>query len=437
MSTKNINVFPKAKEAYLKGYNYEGTELYKVNGNVSDSYATTYCQPQSVSTGGHVQCHITFSEDYNIEDIDFEFTLTNGDATLSLVVYNPWDLLQEVKLSLNNNMLTHLKTAEEIHTTVAHYLRGGADSNENANKMQKCMATNFTTPLTGETIAPAGSATFALPLFEFLAPYLKGVSPSQGLQRFSFEGRFNPDLATVAGNGRFVASSTTNNPWTRTIVTISDCQLRQRVVRTKDPMLRQMVAPLMVVQKFQEKMFPISFNATTANQRIQINNTFSNFPNCNCIYIYSYNQAGVTAYNDADACKIDSDISLLGWELKLNTKTVHKMDASTDKAKKVKYYSQSFEKEHGRPMNPDLLSNSTNFTKFWTLTTKIDLSNIGVGVNDNNRQIYSGISSANDMELTIYNTSGAYSTSTYLYVMLGYLEFFKLSPNGQLVEVKL
>ena len=68
MSTKNINVFPKAKEAYLKGYNYEGTELYKVNGNVSDSYATTYCQPQSVSTGGHVQCHITFSEDYNIED---------------------------------------------------------------------------------------------------------------------------------------------------------------------------------------------------------------------------------------------------------------------------------------------------------------------------------------------------------------------------------
>eukprot|EP00760_Papus_ankaliazontas_P039929 PhM_4_TR9813/c2_g1_i4/m.21892 len=437
MSTKNINVFPKAKETYLKGYNYEGTEIYKVNGNVSDSYATTYCQPQSVSTGGHIQCHITFSEDYNIEDIDFEFTITNNDGILSLTIFNPWLLMQEVKIMIDNQSFIHLASSEEIFTTVAHNVRVASNVHEVYNKLQKCMSSNFSTPLTGETIPPGGSATFSLPLFEFLATYLKGISPSQGFHRFSFEARFNPNLGTESGNGRFIASSTANNPWTKDIVTISDCQLRQRVTRTKDPILRQMVSPLMVVQRFQEKVYPISFNATTANLRLQINNLFSHYPHCNCIYVYSYNPSGVTAYNDADCCKVDSDVNLLGWELKLNTKTVHKMDASTDKAKKVKYYSQSFEKEHGRPINPDLLSNSTDFTKFWTLTTKIDLSNIGVGVNDNNRQIYSGISSANDLELTIYNTSGAYSTATYLYVMLGYLEFFKLSPNGELIEVKL
>lgn len=437
MSTKNINLDQRAKKEYLKGYSYMGSELYKVNGNVSDSYATTYTQPQSVSVGGHVQCHIQFSEDYNLNDLVFEFTQTNNDGTLSQTVFNPWLLFQEFKISINNQQVVHLKTTEEIYTTVNHYVRKCGDANELKSLLQQNMVTNFSTPLTGETLTAGSSITWGLPIFKMLCPYLCGISPSQGVSRLSFEARFNPDYATAASNGRFIASSTVNNPWTSAIVTMSDCQLRQYVTRTKDPILRQMASPLMVIQRFQEKLFNISFNATTANQRIQINNTFSNFPVCNCIYIYSYNPAGVTAYNDADCCKTDSDVSLIGWELKLNTKTLHKFDASADKQKKVKYYSESYEKEFGKPINPEMIDNSTTLTKYWTLTSKVDLSNIAVGVNDNNREIYSGISSTNDMELTIWNTSGAYSTSTYLYVMLGYLEWFRLDSNGRLTEVRM
>ena len=61
------------------------------------------------------------------------------------------------------------------------------------------------------------------------------------------------------------------------------------------------------------------------------------------------------------------------------------------------------------------------------------------GSNDNDRLVYSGISNKDaELELIITNTSGAYSTDCYLYVVLSYLEFHVLDQKtGVLNEMQI
>ena len=83
----------------------------------------------------------------------------------------------------------------------------------------------------------------------------------------------------------------------------------------------------------------------------------------------------------------------------------------------------------------DLITNGTNLTKYFIPLTYIDLQSVANGSNDDDRLVYSGISNKDaELELIITNTSGAYSTDCYLYVVLSYLEFFHLDPKTGVVS---
>ena len=176
----------------------------------------------------------------------------------------------------------------------------------------------------------------------------------------------------------------------------------------------------------------LNIDTPAVTKRIQLGTEFSSYRNINGVYVYIYDKAKVTTYNDTDCCKIDSDLTLLGYELKFKTRTVLKLDATTDKGRKAKYYYDSHFKRYGRQINSDLITNGTNLTKYFIPLTYIDLQSVANGSNDDDRLVYSGISNKDaELELIISNTSGAYSTDCYLYVVLSYLEFFHLDPKYQ------
>jgi len=432
MSSKNY-VVANAKKNVLIGHTYDSKEILKVRPNLFENYSTVFFNPQTISTGGSARCDVNMrTEDYNLNELLLEFDQVNASATISQTIFNPFMIFSEIKLLINDQVLIHLDNQEKIFCTVAEALRGLTQ--QECKSLLQTLMPSFG-GVAGETTAVSSTTKWSLPLSTFLFPFIRDISPSQGLQKLSVEVRMQPNVATTDGNGRFIASGTTSNCYSDATISFSNMQCRLVYTKHSDPFLRAVPSPLIPVQKYADRMYNLSFNAAGVQKRVQLGTEFSSYRNINGLYVYIYDKAKVSAYNDTDCCKVDSDLTLLGYELKFKTRTVLKMDATTDKGRKAKYYYDNHFKRFGRAINSDLIDNSTNLTKFFVPLTYIDLQSVANGSNDNDRLVYSGISNKDaELELIITNTSGAYSTDCYLYVVLSYLEFHTLNPQTGVVS---
>jgi hypothetical protein len=154
--------------------------------------------------------------------------------------------------------------------------------------------------------------------------------------------------------------------------------------------------------------------------------------------IYHYNKTAVSAYNDADCCKIDSQATNIGFELRYKSRPIIKFDAVADSAKRVKYFSDTHKRRYGVNINPSLVSQSTTLGAYWTPLTFIDLQSVGTSDYDL-LETHSGLSNANaELELILTNavSGGTYSTSTKLYVVLCYYEFAMWNTKNKVLEFK-
>ena len=134
------------------GHTYDGKEVFKFTTNLHENHTTTFANPLMCRTGGQIRVDLNIrSENYNLNELLFEFDHVNTDATLSQTVLNPYLLFQEIKVYFNDKQLVHYDNAEEIFCTVADHLKR-YNKNEFLAVYQTTMVTNFSS-LAGETIA--------------------------------------------------------------------------------------------------------------------------------------------------------------------------------------------------------------------------------------------------------------------------------------------
>jgi len=437
MSSKNY-VLTNEKKRVLLGHTYDGKEVMKFATSLHENNTTTFANPLTTKTGGQVRVDLNIQNENNsnLNELLLEFDHVNTDGTINQTVLNPYLLLAELKVYFNDKMVLHYDNAEEIFCTVADNVKR-YNKDEFVSLLQTSMISNFSSPLNGETVNAGTTKKWSLPITTFVMPWLRDISPSDGVGKLSLEVKFVPNYGTPSAIGRFMLSSTTNNPYTDNTIRFDNIQIRHVFTRHRDPILLRVPNPIIPIQRFAEKQYPLaSWNSTTDSHRIQLSQDFSHYRNCNLIYVYIYPSSNVTAYNDTDSMKIGSSLGLIGWELRWKSRTIINFSQVTDINRKAKYYHDTYYKKHGKVMDDAMISDSTDKSKVWIPLTMIDLQSVGNGSDDEHRLVFSGIENKNsDLELILYNTQGAYCASTCLLnVVLGYTQFFNLDAKTATVS---
>jgi hypothetical protein len=265
-----------------------------------------------------------------------------------------------------------------------------------------------------------------------LFPYLSHISRSQGIRRLSIEFRFQPNTAAAITIARFVKSSTANNPYTSSVISFSNIQLRLAYTRHSDALLLSVPNPIIFVPKYDTRTFVP--NATT--QRIQLQTDFSHHSLCHGILVYFWDTALITAYNDADSCKVYSGVAKLGFEVKYKSRSIVKLDTAGETNKRAKYHHDVHFKRYGKIMNSDLVSEATTVANLYVPLTFIDLQSVALQDNDI-EDIYSGVNNESvGLELIVSSMSGAvFTATTQLYVVLCYYEVMVLDAKTGILKL--
>lgn len=438
MSSKNF-ILSNEKKKVLLGHTYDGKEVLKFATSLHESNTTTFCNPLTCKTGGQVRCDLNIrTENYNLNELLFEFDHVNLDNVLHQTVLNPYLLFQEIKVFFNDQQVVHYDNSEEIFCTVANNVKSYS-KDDFVSLLQTNVVSNFSNPLAGETVNAGTTKKWSLPFTTFIMPWLRDISPSDGVGKLSLEVKFVPNYSTPSAVGRFMLSSTANNPYTDSTIQFNNIQIRHVFTRHRDASLLKIPSPLIPIQRFAEKQYALSsWNSTNDSLRIQLSQDFSHYKNCNAIYVYAYPSANVSSYNDADCMRVGSSVGLFGWELRWKSRTILNFSNATDANRRCKYYHDTYYKKHGKVMDDAMVSDNTDKSKVWIPLTMVDLQSVGNGSNDDDRLVFSGISNQNsDLELILYNNQGAYCNGTCLLnVVLGYTEFFNLdAKTGHVREI--
>jgi hypothetical protein len=421
------------------GFSYDATKQLIVKPNLTENQYTKVFNPVSGTVGSNhvVEVNLSPNDLFALNECYLEFNVANNDATLSFTILNPWLLFSEMRLLMNGQEVLYFDNADKLFACVAMHYRQFSH-NELFNELQKIRATELSETFNGETIAPLASRKFSLPLLGVLFPFMHGMSRANGLIKFSFEFRFQPNTNTASTVGRFIKSSTTNNPYTLSTIAFQQVSLRLLATRHSDTTFYSVPKPVMIIPKYDDRVYSLAWNATTDSQRIQLTNDFTFRSMCHGILVYLYPQSNVTAYNDADCCLVHSRLGLIGWELKYKSRTVLKMDSANDNQMKVQYYHRVNELRYGKTVNRTLISDDGTSPSAGTLfvpLTFIDLQ--GIEFDSDTEAVYSGISNAGgELELILTNNLGAFSTSAYLHVVLCYYEGCTVDAKSGMVTYK-
>jgi len=235
-------------------------------------------------------------------------------------------------------------------------------------------------------------------------------------------------------NGRFIRGGADVNVYSSSNIGFSNIALKLQTTKHSDAVLRNVPNPVVVLPKYDVKTYQVNFSTSSALQRVQLSTEFSTRPLVHGIWVYLYNTAGVSAYNDADCCKVDAGVNQIGWELKFKSKTIIKYDTVAMANMRRRFLFESYQRKHAKSCPPALCQESDDTTKVWIPPMFIDLSNTELHRED--ADILAGLPSNSDLELIIYNavSGGNYSANANLQVALCYYERAQINPsNGQLV----
>lgn len=437
MSTKNIELRGvKETEKRTVGNTYDGKQIYKVSPNLYENYTTKYFTPNTGSPATYHSLSLDWgaSDEFNLNGVLLEFTHQNKNATSanSQIIYNPYLLFSEFKLILNGQELLYYDNQESIFLAVAQFLRSMTDDERNSY-LSTIFPTQASTPLSGETVLGNTSVNWSIPL-EPLTKCINNISRSDGVARLTIEFRFVPDYAVNSMNGRFIKAGADVNVYSASNIGFSNVSLRLLTTKHSDGILRNVPNPVMVLPKYDVKTYQVNFSTSSALQRVQLATEFSTRPLVHGVWLYLYNTSAITAYNDADACLVDSSVNQIGFELKFKSKTIMKYDTTAMANMRRRYLYESYQNKHGRPYPKALCQESDNTSKMWIPPMFLDLSNTELHKPD--VDVISGLPSNSDLELIVYNATsgGNYSSSCNLQVALCYYERAYLNPqNGQIV----
>ena len=185
-------------------------------------------------------------------------------------------------------------------------------------------------------------------------------------------------------------------------------------------------------------MYNESFNSNSASKRIQLSTEYSHHNLVHGVLFYSYNNQAVSAYNDADCCKIDSHSNQIGFEIKYKSRSIVDYDAVNQLGQRNAYHIDVQERR-GFASNHALIDTSISAEgSYWVPLTLIDFQSVGIN-NLKNEGAYSGLSNANsEIELIFTNavSGGTYATSPYLYSVLCFYNIVTLDAKTGIISKK-
>ena len=157
------------------------------------------------------------------------------------------------------------------------------------------------------------------------------------------------------------------------MISFTSIQLRLKTTKHSDASLRQIGNPIMMINNFEIRMYNESFNSNSASKRIQLSTEYSHHNLVHGVLFYSYNNQAVTAYNDADCCKIDSQSNQIGFEIKYKSRSIVDYDAVNQLGQRNAYHIDVQERR-GFALNHALIDTSiSDEGLYWVPLTLIDL----------------------------------------------------------------
>jgi len=226
MSTKNIELsHVKEKQSRLAGVGIDGKEIFKISPSLFETYTNKYFNPVNGSPSSYhtLNLDLSVSDEYNLNSLMLEFTQTNKHATASQAVLNPYLLLSEFKVLLNNVEVLHYDNQEAIFLAVSEFLRAKTDE-ERRSFFSTIFPTQALAPLSGETVQALTSVNWSLPL-EPLTSFIKNISRSDGLAKLTLEFRFVPNYGVQSMNGRFIRAGDDVNVYSEANIAFSNIAL--------------------------------------------------------------------------------------------------------------------------------------------------------------------------------------------------------------------
>ena len=436
MSTLNLE-HNATKKTNLIGHSYSGKQQLLVKPSLCEQVSAVFFNPIVGSPGSvhRVDYNLSIDDEFNINECYLEFTMNNLDATVTQTVINPWLLFDSIKLLINNQEVVFYDNSEAIFCAASFHYRQFSQQGLKS-EIQKLFPTNYSVSA-GETLPVSSANLWSLPLTH-LFPFLKDLSRSQGLSKLSLEFTWKPNTATAASIGRFIKSSTVANCYTSTMISFTSIQLRLKTTKHSDASLRQIANPVMMINNFEIRMYNESFNNNAANKRIQLSTEYSHHNLVHGVLFYIFNNQAITAYNDADCCKIDSHSNQIGFEIKYKSRSIVDYDAVNQLGQRNAYHIDVQERR-GFASNHALIDTSISAEgSYWVPLTLIDFQSVGIN-NLKTEGAYSGLSNANsEIELIFTNavSGGTYATSPYLYSVLCFYNIVTLDAKTGIISKK-
>ena len=436
MSTLNLE-HNATKKTNLIGHSYSGKQQLLVKPSLCEQVSAVFFNPITGSPGSvhRVDYNLSVDDEFNINEAYLEFVINNLDAVITQNIINPWLLFDSIKLLMNNQEVVFYDNSEAIFCASSFHYRQFSQQGLKS-EIQKLFPTNYSVSA-GETHAVSSANLWSLPLTH-LFPFLKDLSRSQGLTKLSVEFTWKPNTNTAASVGRFIKSSTVNNCYTATTISFTAIQLRLKTTKHSDASLRAIQNPIMMINNFEIRMYNESFNSNTASKRIQLSTEYSHHNMVHGVLFYSYNNQAVSAFNDADCCKIDSQTNQIGFEIKYKSRSIVDYDAVNQTGQRNAYHIDVQERR-GYALNHALIDTSVSSEGlYWVPLTLIDFQSVGIN-NLKTEGAFSGLSNANsEIELIFTNavSGGTYATSPYLYSVLCYYQIVSLDAKTGIISKK-
>lgn len=373
-----------------------------------------------------------------IREINLQATMSTADAVNSFKFYNPYCLLQQVKLYINgvSSGYTWLQDVYQVREAYESYVRDNVTSGDYQQEL--CRVMNNTSILAGDTVTNASPIQVRWNMLK-LFPALKNIILNKGgVKSLQFDVTFCTNQNTTMNN-QFGVSTTTANAYSSSI-TYSGLQFNVLYNEAGDSRMITPVNPgLFRFKNFYTAQVPnISWNSVGVdNVLIQLSTLF---PQVNrlvqgvSLFLWDNTNSG-SAYNSATGGQFFSGANYIAY--KINSRGNILIDLSqpaTHLQQRRKYDADVWKSRNktGKDMPFNLMTQSDLMSKTFIANTYIDLSNVQNDTDGNNEALSGRDTLSNDITINLYCAT-ALSTNCTLYALLHYDTVFQMK-NGVLVQ---
>jgi hypothetical protein len=423
------------------GYTYADEPIYAIGPSIY--FQSKYsCSPSvlSLSNGSTTSWVLQPARDdrYIIRDAVLRYSCTNASATETCRFYNPFLMLSQVKLLINNVEVVYYQTHIEIMSAVARQLKKYP-----ADQVYNILASfrnNTTTSFTPDQYTAASTTNHQLPL-KLLFPDLEGLIVNlSGTARIEVQFTFASNSNSAPLNNMFCQSNTTSNAYDGDL-TYSNLEVDVKYVRPTDARAYASLGNyIMPTRKFLVKRLDnIAWNVVgTNNFTINLSNDFAKSNMIEQLSVFFYDVAGNSAYNSAAACRYYGGVKYASFVMRSRSNIVLDLkDVVRDEHNRKEYEMMVYKNRNGVDEPLELLNETTLLGQYLipdTLT--VDLSNV-IEDDQSPSQGYSGRNNnENDVEVT-FTCASAISANVIAFCVLHTCEIAVIdSKTGSVKKIQ-